>query len=80
MKQEIDKLSTRIQELSNKRLQFNTKSMMAEIEDLNEQIRKKEGETYKLKHLSQLKEEYSSKIEEELRQTKSKIITLEQSL
>ena len=53
---------------------------MAEIEDLNEQIRKKEGETYKLKHLSQLKEEYSSKIEEELRQTKSKIITLEQSL
>jgi len=26
--------------------------MMAEIEDLNEQIRKKEGETYKLKHLS----------------------------
>lgn len=47
---------------------------------MNERLSRKEGEISKLKSLAEVKEEYLLKIEEQLRQAKSTIINLEQSL
>jgi hypothetical protein len=41
LKQENDKLISKAQELSNKRIEINAKSLLTEIDDLNEQISKK---------------------------------------
>jgi hypothetical protein len=41
LKQENEKLISKTQELSNKRTEINAKSLLTEIDDLNEQISKK---------------------------------------
>ena len=53
---------------------------MAEIEDLNDYIRRNEGEIAKLKNIIELKEEYCLKLEEDIRKINEKYITTEQTL
>lgn len=53
---------------------------MAEIEDLNEQIRFKEGEINKLKGLIDLKEDYCLRLEDDVKKINEKYILTEQTL
>lgn len=80
MHKEIENLTIKIQEVSNKRQEYSTRNLMAEIEDLNDYIRRNEGEISKLKNIIELKEEYSLKLEEEIRKINDKYIVTEQTL
>jgi tellurite resistance protein len=53
---EVEILTSKIQEVSNKRQEYSTRNLMAEIEDLTEQIRRNEGELNKEKSIINLKD------------------------
>lgn len=62
MHREIEILSQKIQEATNKRQEYSTRNLMVEIEDLNDQIRSNEAEISKHKGLLDMKEEYCLKL------------------